>query len=325
MNGKTLGGREPGTSGPIKLSAVAMLRRRARTIAAFGIFGVTTSATIARAGEPTAPAGWVSRSIPAASDREWGCANWSRDEWIVSTAAGPLEISHRDPTKPVIALPFKPPPATEEDITKLKGPSVVQAVPGGFLIGYDRGEFGGGLYWFSTDGRKHVRIAPPAGARSDWFPENVHAIAEYEGTFFVFQGVSHLTLRLGRVLKVRPSGKGWRAAVFVGLDVTPEVVLQERTGVWLMASTDGVSRITANGKVERLWGRPEVLVGTYPNSIARSSDGNVYVGMRAWVLRLTWAQAEARWRADLLAPASCIRLQLTAEGRCSCVAAEAVK
>jgi hypothetical protein len=240
-------------------------------------------------------------------------------------AAGQFEIAHRDLAKTRIALPFEPPLATEESNTSLRTPSVVQAVPGGYLVGYDRGEFGGGLYWFSTDGRKHTRLSPPAGAHSDWFPENVHAIAEYQGTFFVFQGLSHMGLRLGRVLKVRPSEKGWRVAVFLALDATPEVVLQEQPGAWLMASTDGVSRITTNGTVKRLWGRSEVLVGTYPNSIARIADGNVYVGMRAWVLRLTWAQAEARWQADLLAPAACVRLQSTAENRCSCADAEAIK
>jgi hypothetical protein len=46
--------------------------------------------------------------------------------------------------------------------------------------------------------------------------------------------------------------------------------------------------------------------------------------MRAWVLRLTWTQAEARWRADLLAPAACIRLQWTTADRCSCVDTEAL-
>lgn len=300
-----------------------MVRQHAAPPVSLTLFVVAALATVARASEPTVPAGWVSRPIPGAGDREWVCGNWSNDEWVVSAAAGRLEIARLDPKAPAVTLPFQLPPATDEDNTKLTTPSAVQAVPDGFLVGYDRGEFGGGLYWFSTDGGKHARLAPPAAARSDWFPENVHAIAEYRGDFFVFQGLSHLTSRLGRVLKVHPSGKGWRVSVFVGLNATPEVVLQEKPGVWLMASTDGVCRIAANGAIRRLWGRPDVLVETYPNSIARSTDGSVYVGMRAWVMRLMRLRAEAGWRADLLAPASCIRQRLTSEGRCSCVQADA--
>ena len=303
----------------MKLSGVAMVCRHARSLVTIAIFGATTFAQVARANDPTVPPGWVSRPIPAPSDPEWTCANGSRDEWIVSAGKGTLEITRENATKPVITLPFEPLLNTEEADTELDTPSVVQAVLDGYLVGYDWGEFGGGLYWFSKDGRKHTRMAPPVAARSDWFPENVYAIAEYGGNFFVFQGLSHLSLRLGRVLKVRPTEKGWRASAFASLNATPEVVQQEGSGAWLMASTDGVSRIGTNGTVRRLWGRSDVLVETDPNSIARSTDGNVYVGMRAWVLRLTWAQAEARWRADLLAPASCIRMM--ADDRCLCRAA----
>jgi hypothetical protein len=227
--------------------------------------------------------------------------------------------------KRVVALPFEPLLGPDDDGKEMTRPSVVHAVPGGYLVGFDRGEFGGGLYWFSADGRRHARLEPPARAHSDWFPENVHAISEYKGSFFVFQGVSHLALRMGRVLTVRPSNKGWRVAIFVVLDATPEVVLEEASGSWLIASTNGVTRITASGTVTRLWGSSDVLVDVYPGSIARSSDGNVYVGMRAWVLRLMWAPAAARWRADLLAAASCARLVRTTGERCSCVGAETGK
>jgi len=247
--------------------------------------------TSTRASEPVLPAGWVSRPVPAAEDREWTCANWSRDAWAVSAAAGRLEISRGDSRRPTVALPFEPLPAPDEDREEMARPSVVHAVSGGYLVGYDHGEFGGGLYWFSADGRRHARLAPPAHVHSDWFPENVHAISEHNGSFFVFQGVSHLSLRMGRVLKVRPSNNGWRVAVLVVLDATPEVVVEEPSGSWLMASTDGVSRITASGTVSRLWGSSDVLVDVYPGSLARSSDGNLYVGMRAWVLRLMWVPA----------------------------------
>lgn len=130
---------------------------------------------------------------------------------------------------------------------------------------------------------------------------------------------------MGRVLKVRPSNDGWRVVIFVVLNATPEVVLEEPSGSWLMASTDGVSKITARGTVTRLWGSSDVLVDVYPASIARSSDGSVYLGMRAWVLRLMWAPAAARWRADLLAPTSCIRLVRMTGQRCSCVGDETGK
>jgi hypothetical protein len=280
-------------------------------------------ASVAHADEPILPAGWVARPIPATGDREWTCANWSADEWIVSAAAGHLEIARAPSARPVVSLPFEPLLAHDED--SMWRPTVVHAVPGGYLVGYDRGEFGGGLYWFSADGRKHARLAPPAGAHRGWFPENVHAIAEHDGSYFVFQGVSHLSLRLGRVLKVRPAQNGWAVTVLIVLDAAPAVVLEERSGSWLTASTNGVSRITARGKVEHLWGSTDVLASVYPESMARTSDGNVYVGMRAWVLRVMRAPASTRWQAALLAPASCIRFLFAAGDRCPCGSGETRK
>ena len=52
-------------------------------------------------------------------------------QWVVSAAAGPLEIARRELTKPPITLPFEAPLATEESSTPPRTPSVVQAVPGG--------------------------------------------------------------------------------------------------------------------------------------------------------------------------------------------------
>jgi hypothetical protein len=204
-------------------------------------------------------------------------------------------------------LPFEPPSAVGETKNAMGDPSVVRAAPGGYLVGYDRGEFGGGLYWVRTDGRAHVRLRPPARAKREWFPENVQAIAEHEGSFFVFQGLSHLTSSLGRVLKVRPRNEGWLVSSLVSLRATPYAVFEERPGSWLVAGSDGVSRVTARGAAQRLWGRPEVLAFVYPNSIAVGHEGGVYVGMRAWVLRLLPGPG-AGWRADLLAPATCPRM-----------------
>ena len=127
---------------------------------------------------------------------------------------------------------------------------------------------------------------------------------------------------MGRVLKVRPSRNGWLVKVFLVLNAAPEVVFEERSGTWLMASTDGISRVNASRTVTRLWGSEDVLVDVYPSSIARTADGNLYVGMRAWVLRLLWSPAARRWRADVLAPSSCARLVRKTNERCSCINAE---
>lgn len=45
--------------------------------------------------------------------------------------------------KQVVDLPFEPLLGPDEDEKEMTRPSAVHAVPGGYLVGYDRGEFGG--------------------------------------------------------------------------------------------------------------------------------------------------------------------------------------
>lgn len=260
------------------------------------------------AAAPALPAGWVSRSLPAYGAPEWSCANWSSPEWVVSGEGGRLAIFPRDRNAPRARLPFTPAPRSDQQGYLFKSPSAVRAVSGGYLAGFDRGEFGGGLYWFSEDGQKHFRISPPAPAgREEWFPENVQGLAEHRGTFYVFQGLAHLTLRAGRVLKVRQDPRrGWQTELLAPLPSTPEAITEEQPGRWMVATSDGVVRVDASGRIERIWMVSD-LGALYPSSIARTADGAVHVGMRAWVLRV--APAKEGWKADLLAPASCPRFR----------------
>jgi hypothetical protein len=123
-----------------------MVRNSARRVLVGAISGFATIPTVATAGEGPVPEGRLSRSIPAEGDREWNCANWSPDEWVVSTAGGQLAISRRDQKKPPVSFPFDPLPKPGETKEDLAGPSVVRAAFHGYLVGYDEGEFGGGTW-----------------------------------------------------------------------------------------------------------------------------------------------------------------------------------
>jgi hypothetical protein len=287
------------------------------------------------AGDPAPPApdiapppGWVSRSVPSDDPRQddWTCANWSPAHWSVSAAGGRLTIAPDDGERRRPSLPFKPVLEPKEAARNFQHPSVVRPVADGFLVGFDHGEFGGGLTWFNRAGTKHVRISPPAAKERDWFPENVVGIFEHQRAFYVFQGLAHLAARRGRVLKVeRDPQKGWGAVVLVAdLETAPEAILEESPGRWLVAAANGIVRVTAAGAVERIW-QHKMLGTVIPRSIARTPDGIVYVGMRAWVLRVAGLERGPA-RVDVLAPVACARFgpkpsprEWSVEG-CGCVA-----
>jgi hypothetical protein len=267
---------------------------------------------------PQPPAGWVARPLPTAGRQEWRCANQARDEWTVSAEQGKLAIAKaaREAAQP--SLPFTPQLAPGEAPNTFRGLSALQTVSDGFLAGFSRGEFGGGLYWFSADGAKHLRITVMSAS---WFPENVIGIVQDGRAFLVFQGLAHIRSRRGRVLKVQQeSGRGWVATVLTDLGSAPAAVLEEVSGIWLVVTSDGLSRVTSRGTAQRLWNEEQVGY-LYPSSIVRTSDGVVYIGMRAWVARLR-ALNPGPPLVDLLTPASCVSFAGKGDGPCGCLPAK---
>jgi hypothetical protein len=263
---------------------------------------------------PNAPAGWVVRPLPPDRSAEWSCATRGPDDWMVSTEQGRLTIVKATPGRPGVTLPFTPEPAPGEAPNTFRGLSAVRPVADGFLAGFDRGESGGRLYWFSQDGSQR---APISAMSASWFPENVVDIVQYERTFFVFQGLAHQAVRRGRVLKVQQAaGHGWVATVSADLGTTPKAVLEESPGSWLVATSDGVKRFRAQGTVDSLW-ESKQLASLAPTSIVRANDGVVYLGMRTWVLRLKPASSGPPV-VELLAPSSCARFDGKDADSCRC-------
>jgi hypothetical protein len=261
---------------------------------------------------PRPPAGWVARALPPDGSPEWRCASLAGDEWVVAAEQEHLAIAKRSSASASVTLPFTPELAAGEAPNTFRGLKALEPVSDGYLAGFTRGEAGGGLFWFSREGDKHLKISPLSAS---WFPENVQGIFKEGRTFYVFQGLARGASQQGRVLKVQQeSGRGWAATVLVDLGAAPAAVLEEVSGSWLVATTSGLTRVTSRGTVERIWDQKRIGQLS-PSSIVRTTDSVVYVGMRAWVVRLT-AVNSGPAPAELLAPASCAAFAATEACRC---------
>jgi hypothetical protein len=251
---------------------------------------------------PRPPAGWMARAVPAHGSGEWDCARHAKQDWVVVAEQEHLKIADKPAEAAAPSLPFTPELAAGEPPNTFRGLRAVEPVADGYLAGFARGELGGGLYWFSQDGAKHLKISPLSAS---WFPENVEAIGKDGRAFYVFQGLWHLKNDKGRVLKVQQeSGGKWAATVLADLGAAPAAVIQELAGSWLVVRSDGLVRVTSRGTVEPIW-KQESLRYLSPSSIVRTSDGVVYIGMRAWVVRVT-GLSPGPPVAELLTPDYCI-------------------
>jgi hypothetical protein len=146
-------------------------------------------------------AGWT--ALPSRPEaEEVRCTLYSLDFWFVEDIDGRIKAGP-DLTAPPPRdrLPFR---VTGE--SNRSGDRHVLRVSDGWIVGFDDGEFGGGLWWFSPLGRDAIRIRPPADAPvhpDDIFAaENVLGFASVGGNSLVLMGLDHLTGRSGRIFRL---------------------------------------------------------------------------------------------------------------------------
>jgi len=251
------------------------------------------AAPVANLATPVAafPPGWV-RIEP--SEERVRCANHSRDEWRIAIERGAARISKATTREPDSGppLPFELPKLQE-----VRGRRHVLAVDGGFLIGFDAGEWGGSLYWFSRDGGKHAKLGG----------ENVHGlVALGPDTALAIEGLAHLTLSEGAVRWLERKQGSFADAGVTKLPDAPSTHVLAGDVVYVL-TTGSLVRVSRDRRATVV--QPVSTAGLYPDSMAIDASGTLWVGMRQLVLRLapdrerfseTWLVREDCRRAELV-------------------------
>ena len=144
----------------------------------------------------------------------------------------------------------------------------------GWLVGFDAGEFGGGLWFVDSVGQSHKLTG-----------ENVHGLMSTPQGTLVFVGLSHLGLDTGKVLLVDDSsGVVPTVRSLLDLDGAPKAITPVSARSAIVVTTQGVSEVNSSGGSQTLIYR--VFLSLDPNSVASTSQGAVYIGMRMFVVRL---------------------------------------
>jgi hypothetical protein len=249
-------------------------------------------------GLPDSFKGW---SVRAPESIDWARAGYSPADWYVRIGGGRVLVFDR-PQEDADILPFKIKPVPKQGETDLAGDRQVVKVEGGYLVGFNAGEFGGGAWWFSADGSRRRKLTiRKSEAPGDYVAENVRAFATVGKDVLAFEGLNHLSANDGQVVRLRRSGNGqWRVWAFTDLPACPHAVLQDGDSSWLLATTEGILRVDANGGVKSLW-QPSWGHLYYPNSLVRDTTGALYMGMRTFVVRLR-PSSSTEYLVDVLVP-----------------------
>jgi hypothetical protein len=223
------------------------------------------------------------------------CFNYSRNEWRVTNQDGGVKITRRveDTAEETLPALLKLQPGMPGETVKAGLRSVLH-LNGNWLLAYDGGEWGGGLWLTNEDGSQTKRI----------LNDNVRQMVPMNDGVLVLSGLAHLSIEFGNVfIFSNPSGMNISLQHAAHLDGPPSAYAKEPDGSVLFVTTYGLWRFAKSGELQILTYFPKWTRQQYPNSMALASDGAIFIGMRMFVLVL---RADAgHYKEEWLLPKEC--------------------
>lgn len=193
---------------------------------------------------PADLSGWLVTQPPDVGDERWIAANNdTKHEWVVflrgDRPSARLRSVKREKGSPYPErqesyppMPFRVPRGSAKD--GLAGEWFSAWVPDGWLIGFNAGEFGVGLWWFSPDGKTRYKVSG----------DQVSGFFQTGGGLLALEGIAHGVTSRGRIIRLNKGPDGlWRSAAFVDLGGSPESAVLDPGGTLTVATHDRLVRV----------------------------------------------------------------------------------
>ena len=222
---------------------------------------------------------WYVTDPPEVDTVPWSVANSDKHEWVVTPGdAGPrvsLLSQQKDVPSP---LPFEIKPGSARD--GLAGERKAAKVDDGWIVSFNAGEFGAGLWWFSPDGEKRFKISD----------DHVVSLVPTSSGLLAAVGLAHGAGApyKGRVLRLSRDANGpWVTEALFDLGGAPEVMAKDSDGSLLVATYNRLLRIfPASKKIDVIVDNAFWDGGLYPNSLVMAPSGTIFVGMRHGIAKV---------------------------------------
>jgi hypothetical protein len=253
--------------------------------------------------EGTIPEGWYvypDKKLKNVDETTLRCFNYSHNEWqVISKGDGQIVRQLRKKGDEPILPPLLKLEAGMPGRTVSAGLRSAMHFNNAWILAYDGGEWGGGLWLTNEDGSNTKRI----------LSDNVRAVVPIDGGLLVLSGLAHLTMDFGNAfIFSNPDGLSIALEHALHLDGQPSAYAKEPGGSVLFVTTYGLSRITKSGELQRLVYFPKWTRQQYPNSMAIAPDGSIFVAMRMFVLKLH--EDSGRYGEEWLLPKDCRKFDL---------------
>ena len=226
---------------------------------------------------------WKHFDVPTNEDTVYSY-NLSDSNWIVYQKNNLLLTRLMGDTTDRDYLPFKtPPPKSYSKMEEFSGKRSFIKVNDGYLIAFWRGEFGASLFWFSNDGTSYYKI-PGASA--------VQFISR-DGEIYAINGLAHLNMSSGRILKITKISDKWVANNYVELPFAPYSILLDSNNDFIVVMSNNLIRVTKRKKIKTIL-KTDFWQELYPTSSVIEGDV-IYVGMRKGIYQFNLRTRNSKW------------------------------
>jgi len=227
---------------------------------------------------------WITVTPPTESTSSMA-ANWSTHEWRVVLENGVVYARQRNIEEVSGEKPDFKIPASKE----MNGERHYILVPDGWLVGFNAGEWGGSLWWFSATGKDYYKISD----------DQIVSFLKRDGEIMGIEGLAHLGISKGNIIKVeknKDTGK-YVSLQILNLNAAPEAAILDTDNSVIVVTTSGLFRASGDKLtkiVDGFW------LTLYPNSIVVDAQRNAYIGMRQGVAKISLS--DSNQKIDWLVP-----------------------
>ena len=229
--------------------------------------------------KPLSVSNWLSVAASKLPEKYWESANLSDVEWSIGIEDGRV-VARRDAKGDSSAsLPF----VINSNSPGQRGRRHLIKTTDGWLIGWNAGEWGGSVWWFSSDGSNSNRISK----------HQVVGFYPVADGILAPSGLAHLGISEGKLVKFTKTNDQWTSKEVVDLKAAPEAACLDKDSTLIIATTENLVRVKSSGELTVIL--PKVSWGLlYPNSMVIDTRGDAWIGMRQGVVKVEKAGKSAR-------------------------------
>jgi hypothetical protein len=240
---------------------------------------------------------WMEVVPPDETDSE-ACSSWFQTansasvEWKVFRDGDNVIAALFDPIRKLHQRHIDVPPFPLFDPKNRRRETqnfVSARVSDGWIVGFDRGEFGGNLSWYSPDGSESYKICDA----------NVIQLFEWSGNLHFVEGCAHLGMSYGYLLRLHREDGRWTTVLENDLKDAPYSVVERKSGSLLITLSEHLVEIDPALSRHVILDLSDRNIGwsyLYPNSsVLNLDEQRLYIGMRQFVAEVQIDTGKTRY------------------------------